>query len=70
MFQYKIIIFQGQFSIISAFPIGNSTESWHLYCNSLRADVLLRQNGPYSVQNRPKMMDFMLKRMSVIPRRP
>ena len=32
IFQSKIIIFQGQFSILSAFPIENSKRSWHFYC--------------------------------------
>ena len=34
IFQYKIIVFQGLFHIISAFSIESSEESWHLYCNS------------------------------------
>ena len=35
IFQYRIIIFQGKFSIISAFSIENVETRWHLYCNSL-----------------------------------
>ena len=34
IFQYKIIICQGQFSIISAFSTENFPKSWHFYCNS------------------------------------
>ena len=34
IFQYKIIIFQGQFSIISACSMENSQTSRHIYCNS------------------------------------
>ena len=33
IFQYKIIIFQGQFSIGSAFSIETSPKRWQLYCN-------------------------------------
>ena len=35
IFQYKSNILQGQFSILSAFAIDNSHQSWHFYCNSL-----------------------------------
>ena len=33
LFQYKIIIFQGKFSIISAFSIESSEQNRHLDCN-------------------------------------
>ena len=32
-FQYKIIVFQGQFSILSAFSIEQFERNWSLYCN-------------------------------------
>ena len=34
IFQYKIVIFQGKFSIRSAFSVGKIGKSWYLYCNS------------------------------------
>ena len=33
-FNRKSLFFQGQFHIISAFPIQNSKERWHFYCNA------------------------------------
>ena len=33
IFQYKIIVFQGRFSIISAFSINDSINSWNIYSN-------------------------------------
>ena len=36
IFQYKIIIYQGQFYSLSAFSMENSKQSWHIYCNPYR----------------------------------
>ena len=41
LFQYKIIIFQGQFSTLSAFSTEKSNKSRHLYCNSQYPVVVL-----------------------------
>ena len=34
IFQYKIIVFQGQFFILSAFSIEKIECFWHFFCNS------------------------------------
>ena len=39
VFQFKNIVFQEQFSILSAFSIENSRTNWHLYCNSLTVNM-------------------------------
>ena len=39
------MILQGQFSIISAFLMESSKESWHLYCNSLRSPAARSRPG-------------------------
>ena len=36
VFQQKTHLFQGQFSILSAFSAECSGERWHFYCNSIR----------------------------------
>ena len=49
-FKLKIIIFKGEFHIISAFSIENSKKSWHLYCNlqysAVSASVVCNGSSP------------------------